>query len=226
MLTSKTNFQTRHPKLPNWAIPTVYAFVAVAVGMIVPRWEPVLLPRIHVSMSTTAAVAIFTSVVTGMPVTDGYCFFTFVRHGAVQRNRVLAAFGFVDRARSGDLARSWSLCGRSYLCNQEAAILGPSGAVRTSQDPGVLLKDMELHAILLDILSLQSSSDDLLTSLGRQTARKRNVVVIYPRVSEVVIGRKRDWQYLQMQTRRPCAQSDRSENLVPKVVRVTPRVVL
>jgi hypothetical protein len=103
---------------------------------------------------------------------------------------------------------------------------GPSGAGRTSQDPGVLLKDMELHAILLDILRLQSNSNDLLTSLGRQIARKRNAVVIYLRVSEVVIGRKRDWQYLQMQTRRPRAQSDRSENLIPKVVRVTTRVVL
>jgi hypothetical protein len=57
MLMSETNFQARHPKLPNWAIPTVYAIFAVAVGLIVPRWEPILLPRIHVSMSTTAAVA-------------------------------------------------------------------------------------------------------------------------------------------------------------------------
>jgi hypothetical protein len=56
---------------------------------------------------------------------------------------------------------------------------------------------MDLRAILLDVLRLHPNPDDLLTRLGH-AARKRNAVVISLRVSEEVIGRKRDWQYLQM----------------------------
>ena len=100
MLKSKTDFHRQHPQLPNWAIPTIYAIAAVAAGLAVPRWEPLLLPRIHVSMSATAALAIYTSVGTGMLSLTGIVFslvFVMVQFSAIAYSPRLALWIARDR---------------------------------------------------------------------------------------------------------------------------------
>jgi uncharacterized membrane protein len=123
------NGRRRHPKLPNWVIPTVYAIAAIAVGLTFPRFEPRLLPRVQFGLSTLAAVAIYSSVGTGMLALTGIVFslvFVMVQFSAIAysprlslwiaRDRVIwhslgvftatflysmAAIGWLDRDRSG-----------------------------------------------------------------------------------------------------------------------------
>jgi uncharacterized membrane protein len=120
-----------HPKLPNWVIPTVYASAAFAIGLTFPRFEPKLLPRIESGLSTMAAVAIYTSVGTGMLALTGIVFslvFVMVQFSAIAysprlslwiaRDRVIwhslgvftatfiysmAAIAWLDRGRSGNV---------------------------------------------------------------------------------------------------------------------------
>ncbi|HTT20263.1 MAG TPA: DUF2254 domain-containing protein [Candidatus Sulfotelmatobacter sp.] len=76
----------RHPKLPNWVIPTAYAIAAIAIGLTFPRFEPTLLPRVQSGLSTTAALAIYTSVGTGMLAMTGIVFslvFVMVQFSAI-----------------------------------------------------------------------------------------------------------------------------------------------
>jgi uncharacterized membrane protein len=119
----------RHSKLPNWAIPTVYAIAAAALGLTFPRFEPKLLPRVQSGLSTLAAVAIYSSVGTGMLALTGIVFslvFVMVQFSAIAysprlslwiaRDRVIwhslgvftatfiysmAAIAWMDRDRSG-----------------------------------------------------------------------------------------------------------------------------
>src|SRR4029077_10319693 len=119
----------RHPKLPNWVIPTVYAIAAIAIGLTFPRFEPKFLPRVESGMSTVAAVAIYSSVGTGMLALTGIVFslvFVMVQFSAIAysprlslwiaRDRVIwhslgvftatfiysmAAIAWLDRDRSG-----------------------------------------------------------------------------------------------------------------------------
>jgi uncharacterized membrane protein len=123
------NSHRRHQRLPNWAIPTIYAIAAFAIGLAFPRFEPRLLPQVESGMSTTAAVAIYSSIGTGMLALTGIVFslvFVMVQFSAVAysprlvlwiaRDRVIwhslgvftatfiysmAAIAWLDRDRSG-----------------------------------------------------------------------------------------------------------------------------
>ncbi|HYA39219.1 MAG TPA: DUF2254 domain-containing protein [Candidatus Methylomirabilis sp.] len=64
----------RHRRLPNWSIPALYALVAVAAALILPRLEAAYLPTLHAGMSPQAAVAILSSVGTGMIALTGIVF--------------------------------------------------------------------------------------------------------------------------------------------------------
>lgn len=64
----------RHRRLPNWSIPALYAFVAVAAALILPRFEAAFLPSFHAGMSPAAAVAILSSVGSGMIALTGIVF--------------------------------------------------------------------------------------------------------------------------------------------------------
>jgi len=64
----------RHRRLPNWSIPALYAFVAVAAALILPRFEAAFLPSLHAGMSPAAAVAILSSVGSGMIALTGIVF--------------------------------------------------------------------------------------------------------------------------------------------------------
>jgi uncharacterized membrane protein len=60
-------------ELPNWAIPTLYAFVATLVGMTLPRFEGRLF-HVYAAISPSTALAIDTSVATGMLAMTGVVF--------------------------------------------------------------------------------------------------------------------------------------------------------
>lgn len=64
--------QRRH--LPNWGIPAIYALVAVAAALLLPRIEVTLLPAMRVGMRPDAAMAIFSSVGSGMIALTGIVF--------------------------------------------------------------------------------------------------------------------------------------------------------
>jgi uncharacterized membrane protein len=58
--------RTHHAKVPNWAIPTLYACVSLIAGLTLPRVESALLPTFDAGISTSAATAIYTSIGSGM----------------------------------------------------------------------------------------------------------------------------------------------------------------
>jgi uncharacterized membrane protein len=64
----------RHMKLPNWSIPAGYAITAFLAGLVLPRVESSLLPGFASGLSPAAAVAIYTSVGTGMIALAGIVF--------------------------------------------------------------------------------------------------------------------------------------------------------
>jgi len=64
----------RHRRLPNWSIPALYAVVAVVAALILPRVEAAFLPNLHAGLSPPAAVAILSSVGTGMIALTGIVF--------------------------------------------------------------------------------------------------------------------------------------------------------
>lgn len=123
------NSHKRHSRLPNWAIRSIYAVAAFTTGLTFPRYELRLLPQIESGLSTTAAVAIYSSVGTGMLALTEIVFslvFVMVQFSAVAysprlvlwiaRDRVIwhslgvftatfiysmAAIAWLDRDRSG-----------------------------------------------------------------------------------------------------------------------------
>ena len=64
----------RRMRLPNWAIPALYAVIAVIVGVVLPRAEAGLLPGFRSGLSAESAVAIFSSVGSGMIALTGIVF--------------------------------------------------------------------------------------------------------------------------------------------------------
>ena len=64
----------RRLRLPSWSIPAAYAVAAVAAGMILPRLEASLLPGSDSGLSAAAAIAIFSSVGSGMIALTGIVF--------------------------------------------------------------------------------------------------------------------------------------------------------
>jgi uncharacterized membrane protein len=94
------NGRRRQWKLPNWAIPTVYAIGAIALGLTFPRFEPKLLPRVQSGLSTLAAVAIYSSVGTGMLALTGIVFslvFVMVQFSAIAYSPRLSLWIARDR---------------------------------------------------------------------------------------------------------------------------------
>lgn len=67
----KTSHQ---PKLNSWIIPLVYVSVTLIVGLIFPRLEHHFLPNLVSSMSASAAMAIFSSISSGMIALTGIVF--------------------------------------------------------------------------------------------------------------------------------------------------------
>ena len=69
----------RRGQLPNWVIPALYAFAAVVTGLVLPRVEARFLPGIESSWSAAAALAMLSSIGSGMIALTGIVFsLTFV----------------------------------------------------------------------------------------------------------------------------------------------------
>lgn len=66
-------------QLSNWGIPALYAAVAIAVGLTIPRLENRIFPEFVSPMSVSSAMAIYSSIATGMLALTGIVFsLTFV----------------------------------------------------------------------------------------------------------------------------------------------------
>jgi uncharacterized membrane protein len=57
-----------------WWIPIIYAFSALALGMTLPRLETIFLPHFRLEVSSSAAIALFSSVASGMLALTGIVF--------------------------------------------------------------------------------------------------------------------------------------------------------
>ena len=69
----------RRGQLPNWVIPALYALAAVVTGLVLPRVEARFLPGIESSWSAAAALAMLSSIGSGMIALTGIVFsLTFV----------------------------------------------------------------------------------------------------------------------------------------------------
>jgi len=64
----------RRVQLPNWSIPAMYAVIAFLAGLVLPRVESSLLPRLASGVEPAAAVAMYTSIGTGMIALTGIVF--------------------------------------------------------------------------------------------------------------------------------------------------------
>jgi len=60
--------------IPTWGIPALYALAALLAALILPRLESRLLPNLHSGISPAAAVAIFSSIGSGMIALTGIVF--------------------------------------------------------------------------------------------------------------------------------------------------------
>jgi uncharacterized membrane protein len=128
-------------ELPNWAIPTLYAFTATVAAMIVPRVEARFFPGTNSGISPSAALAICTSIGSGMLALTGIVFslfFVMIQFSAmaysprlvswIARDRVIwhslgifvatflysiAALAWLDRNQSGNvpLVSGWLVIG-------------------------------------------------------------------------------------------------------------------
>jgi uncharacterized membrane protein len=64
----------RRDRVANWVVPAVYAAIAVLAGFILPRVERALLPQLESGLHPASAVAIFSTVGTGMIAMTGIVF--------------------------------------------------------------------------------------------------------------------------------------------------------
>jgi uncharacterized membrane protein len=64
----------RRSRIPSWGIPAVYAVAALVAGLTLPRLESRLLPGLQSGISPAAAVAIFSSIGSGMIALTGIVF--------------------------------------------------------------------------------------------------------------------------------------------------------
>ncbi len=73
-------------QLTNWGIPALYAVVAVAAGLTIPRFETRILPGFVSPLSIGSAIAIYSSIAAGMLSLTGIVFsltFVMVQFSAV-----------------------------------------------------------------------------------------------------------------------------------------------
>ena len=61
-------------RLSNWAIPALYAAVAISAGLTIPRFESRLFPGFVSPLSTSSATAIYSAVASGMLALTGIVF--------------------------------------------------------------------------------------------------------------------------------------------------------
>lgn len=64
----------RHRRFPTWSVPALYAITAVVAALTLPRLEHALLPHFHSGLNPAAALAIFSSVGSGMIALTGIVF--------------------------------------------------------------------------------------------------------------------------------------------------------
>jgi uncharacterized membrane protein len=64
----------RRKRLPTWCIPALYAAVALAAGLVLPRLEARLLPESQSGLSASATLAIFSTIGSGMIALTGIVF--------------------------------------------------------------------------------------------------------------------------------------------------------
>ncbi len=94
------NGQRHHGSVPNWAIPTVYAFVAVVAALTLPRIESALFPFLKAGFSPLSAAAIYSSVGSGMLALTGIVFslvFVMVQFSAIAYSPRLVLWVARDR---------------------------------------------------------------------------------------------------------------------------------
>jgi uncharacterized membrane protein len=76
----------RHSPLPEWAIPFTYAICALVAGLVVPRIESRLFPELSAPLSVSVALALYSSITSGMIALTGIVFslaFVMVQFSAV-----------------------------------------------------------------------------------------------------------------------------------------------
>jgi hypothetical protein len=85
----------RRSRLPDWAIPLLYSIAAIFATFSLPRMEHRFLPGFNSEMSAPAAMAIYTSVGTGMLALTGIVFaLAFMRCSLARRlTRHVLSFG-------------------------------------------------------------------------------------------------------------------------------------
>ena len=71
---NRPRIRRRRLRRPPWSIPTWYALIAIAAALVLPRIESSLLPGVTSGLSPAAAVAIYSSVGTGMIALTGIVF--------------------------------------------------------------------------------------------------------------------------------------------------------
>ena len=64
----------KNMRMPLWAIPVGYSIAALAGGLVLPRVESLLLPQIAAGVSAPAAMAVFSSIASGMIALTGIVF--------------------------------------------------------------------------------------------------------------------------------------------------------
>lgn len=67
-------FSQHHKEPPGWVIPPIYAAAAVSLGLTLPRLEFRLLPHLESGMTSSAAMAIYTAIGSGMLAMTGIVF--------------------------------------------------------------------------------------------------------------------------------------------------------
>ncbi|HTT09797.1 MAG TPA: DUF2254 domain-containing protein [Burkholderiaceae bacterium] len=94
------NVRRERMQLPNWSIPALYAAIAILAGLMLPRLEASLFPASKSGLSAGAAVAIFSSVGSGMIALTGIVFalaFVMVQFSATAYSPRLALWLASDR---------------------------------------------------------------------------------------------------------------------------------
>src|ERR1700704_6541067 len=66
--------KTRRARLGPWLIPLVYAVVAISAGLLFPRFENRFFPHVAAEITVNSAVAIYSSIASGMMALTGIVF--------------------------------------------------------------------------------------------------------------------------------------------------------
>ena len=64
----------RRHNMPNWAVPAIYAAIAIAAGVTIPKIEHILFPDLNTGLSIEASLALLSSIGSGMIALTGIVF--------------------------------------------------------------------------------------------------------------------------------------------------------